>query len=737
MRTGTLARVLAIAVLVAACGDAQPTQAPAASQPSSEGPATTGPAPSTETAPPVSVPTALDLIRDALTAGRIDADTAMRYRVYALFGAPELPSEYRSSAWAEDNAALELAQSRLDSMPADEADTLRPFLVRPTDPASVFHAGSPTASVGLASVRTSTVTGAITCGANGWASVDGVSNFKVWGRCGAGFSDADLELVAGLLDTLWTEESTYMGRQPRVDGGTPDEGGDDRIDVYLVASCVTRQGACQTHTGLACARRAPPEAGISGSLMTSGYILMNRAKVGDPDVAAVVAHELFHVLQFAFNAEGDTSPENPWFMEASATWAEYRFVGDPTATPGRFAEYQTTNLSLQDLADDNAYRSYVWPLFMEQEAGDGTVANTWAALQGLGTYSEYMDAIDAQLPFRQHFRDFAVRDWNDDDLADVIGPMLPLGAVGSPRVEPALGRTGRSATLLPNPRGTAPIPFNVAIESLAPWFELLQVHRDVGQITLEFGGLQPRASRDVDLLVYVAGVGWDRRQVVDDKIVFCRNLPADNVTEIVVVVSNHDKDPAATVRGTWTAESLKDPCAKESTGDVSLVTVLMQHIPQYDEHSIRIDNLPDTVITIRMEAHLVIVHDEGRVLAGFGSTITYDRTVTGTNPEPPIHCQGSVGLWQGQEPSALADPNPIGQARIQGDPSSTDSELMVDIEIGSSGSAPAECWAQFGLFPFTRVDEHTWKLERHSSDIDTDRLTRSVTDDVTGTLRVP
>lgn len=739
MRPQAIARALAVAVLLASCNSSQPSGAPGSNPTRTGEPGATGAAPgSSQPAGQPSAPTSVELIRAALDAGRIDAQAAMKYRVYALFGAPGLPAEFRSTNWTEDDAVLDLAKSRLDVLPAELADAIRPFLVRPTDSASVFFASPASAGAGLVAVRTSATTAAVTCGANGWASVDGVSNFKVWGRCGAGFANADLEFVAGLLDTLWTDESVYMGRQPREDAGGADDGGDDRVDFYLVNNCVTRDGACQSHLGLAATTADEPYVGTAGARMASGYVVMNRASLGDPEAPATIAHELFHVLQNAFNWEGKyAGGDSHWFVEASATWSEYKFVGDPTATPARFQEYQETSRPLQDRADENNYKSFVWPLFMEEEGGDGTVAGAWSALQGVPTWEGFTDAIDAQLPFKTRFRDFAVRDWNVDALAAEIGPLLPLGAVGSTRWEPAGPRRGLDETLHAGNRGDPLHVVPVGLKSLAAWFQHLAVDDAIGQVTLDFSAMQPRAALDIDLLVNVPGLGWDRRQVVGDKIQFCRNVPADRVSEIVVVLSNHEKDPTSNVIGEWTAESLRDPCPEDWVGDITLVSVFKAHIPQYGEHSVRLANLPDDVTTIKVEVHLVIVHDGDRVLAGRGSTISYEKTVTGTHPEPPVLCAGSVGLWHSDAPSALADPTALGQARIQGDPSAlSDTELMIEFAIGGP-NAPPECWAGFGLYPFTRVDDHTWTHTISESNPDPEQLTHSSSRDSTGTLRGP
>jgi hypothetical protein len=412
-------------------------------------------------------------------------------------------------------------------------------------------------------------------------------------------------------------------------------------------------------------------------------------------------------------------------------------VGAPSYDPGRFAEYQGTSHPLQETLEDNQYDSFVWPLFMEQEGGDGTVANAWAAIDGKGNHAAITDAIDSQLPFKAHFRDFAVRDWNDDELANVIGPMLPLGAVGDPRREPDGARRDANAILRPNQRGDPLLVSMTGIRSLAIHYRDLQVDHTVGQVNLDFSGLGPRGSLDIDLLAYTQAGGWQRHQVVDDKIQFCRNVPADAVTEIVVVLSNHDKAPASMVVGEWTAESLKDPCPKQSTADIQGHSVFMQHNPQYDEHSVRIANLPDTVTTVDITIHLVIVYENGEPLAGIGSTFTIHKTITGTNPEPAVDCQGSVGLWFSQAPSPLADPDALGDAHIQGDPSAlSDTELEIDFQTNNQ-RAPSECLGLGGTFRFKRVDDHTWTHQLEGQDLDPDRINHSSTYSSSGTINVP
>jgi len=154
MRPGALARALAVAVLVASCNSSQPSGVPGSNPTRTGAPGATGVPPgSSKPAGQASAPTSVDLIRAALDRGRIDAQTAMKYRGYALFGAPGPPAEFRGPNWTEDDALLDLAKARLDVLPAELADAIRPFLVRPTDPGSVFFASPASAGASLVSAR--------------------------------------------------------------------------------------------------------------------------------------------------------------------------------------------------------------------------------------------------------------------------------------------------------------------------------------------------------------------------------------------------------------------------------------------------------------------------------------------------------------------------------------------------------------------------------------------------------
>jgi hypothetical protein len=87
------------------------------------------------------------------------------------------------------------------------------------------------------------------------------------------------------------------------------------------------------------ARPTAPFVGVS----SSGFVVMRREMLGDPQFKDTLTHEFFHVLQQARNARltfnwdirPDDDPEwdtlvfaKPWWVEGTAEWAGFRFTRD-------------------------------------------------------------------------------------------------------------------------------------------------------------------------------------------------------------------------------------------------------------------------------------------------------------------------------------------------------------------------------------------------------------------------
>jgi hypothetical protein len=546
----------------------------------------------------------------------------------AVFGDPRLPAEYAAGAWSDDEAALGAAVERIADLPAEVAAELRPYVVRPTDPTSVFFGASGAATAEprtgpqlAAAGGLALVVPTVTCPSTGWGYVDGSAAFRVWGRCNGSPSErlereAQIQLVAGWMEQIWADEVAYLGRPPIPDEGTVDQGanpdlgaadrGGQRIDIYLTAQCVTRDGDCAGFNNYATAWPSPQRRGSAGSRRSSGFIVVNRAMTANPAFArAALAHEFFHVMQNAFNREGvRVGDRSFWFVEASATWAQWRFapegsaVDHHTMTPGRFESFQGSPFSLQEAAHSNRYWSWAWPLFMQQ-ASAGSVAAAWQAIEGRRTEAEVNRAIDRQVPFASRFRDFAVRAHNEvlTPTTDAdLRTLFPEPAVGAPRVPPGEARMDEVVELHADVPGIVAHQRSEFLPSLYAVYRPFEVDDDVGRVTFDFSGLAAPGSFDVDAIVKIKDKGWERRKLENGETTFCRDKAKDRVEEIVIVLSNHAIDPNERVVGTWTVESLQVGCAAVTgTLTIERTASFLQLDPRlpYERHS---EDLSATIV---------------------------------------------------------------------------------------------------------------------------------------------
>ena len=346
-------------------------------------------------------PTSAELILADLDAGKIDEPTALLYRVYAMFADTRLPAAY-AGRWSEDGAALEQAEMVLETVPADIAAEIRPFLVRPTDPESVFNQaqrahtsepGSPPGASGQTSSRPLGLAvaqignpfgpGDFNCQPTGWGYIDSGSvspgpGWRLWTACGDQTALAQVVELAGWMPRFYADETALMG-PPLSDAlGGPAEAGDGPIDIYLVDQCVSSGVRCLSSgfddaSEFGYAKSARPCVPSGAADKCSAFAVINRFAY-NADTPSTLAHEFFHVLEFAHNRHGlNVGGRWNWFTEASAKWAQFRYY--PASRPGRvysfFENFMSTALGLTKTNGRNEYASFVWPLFMTESGPAG------------------------------------------------------------------------------------------------------------------------------------------------------------------------------------------------------------------------------------------------------------------------------------------------------------------------------------------------------------------------------
>jgi hypothetical protein len=645
------------------------------------------------TQPPAPAPgTGADMIRAAEAEGRLDAPTALLYRVYALFGDRRLPAEFAAGAWDEDDGVLDQAIETIDTLPAAIAAELRPFVVRPTNPESVWFGEPATASADRAAdlrvasgdARAGALLAAafatVVCMRDGWGYADGTARFRVWGRCER--DELDMLGVASWVDELWTAEVAYLGRAPIPDQGVGDQGvnndlasdpGATRIDIYLTpGACRSRGGDCVAPRRTAVVAGSREYRGSGAARRTSAFMVVNTGILSDGlFTRAVLAHELFHVIQRAYNSAGVHSGVlKHWFVEASAVWAQYRFmpraytVDDVTMTPGRFADFQDSPFSLNTSILENDYWSFAWPLFMDMES-PGSVAKAWQAIEGQSGDAAVDRTIDRILPFARRFRDFAVRafnrEWSPTQDRDLLR-LFPIEAVETPRVEPGAVHVDPVVELHADVPGIVSYQRSEQIANLYAVYRPFEVDDDVGKVTFDFSDLVPQGSFHVDAIVKIKDKGWERRQLTNGETTFCRDTAKDRVEEIVIVLSDHDLNPNGRVVGTWTVESLQTGCAAitgvltvERTASYLQLEPLLPD-ERHDEHltaTIVVNMRPDPWIGGYTDAY-----DPADPAGSRSSTYTISRT-TGASKQmgdcTSSFSTKSVGTWQFKDHPTGAD----------------------------------------------------------------------------------
>lgn len=179
------------------------------------------------------------------------------------------------------------------------------------------------------------------------------------------FAEATLTAVAA----AWRRVVDDLGyRAPAGDG---DEGGDARFDVYLADLSSERglYGFCA------------PEHLVSGQhARATSYCVLDNDMAGlglHPldALAATAAHEFFHAVQFNYDVA-----EDPWFMEASATWAEDQVFPHVRDNRQFLAQGQLgrPTTPLDSLA--GGYGNWIFVQFLAQRGGVDTVRTIWERL---------------------------------------------------------------------------------------------------------------------------------------------------------------------------------------------------------------------------------------------------------------------------------------------------------------------------------------------------------------------
>lgn len=664
--------------------------------------------------------TVRDRIRAALAARRIDYETSLLYRAYALFGDLRLPSEFLTGAIVgEDNAFFDEAEDNAGRLSPQLRSELTKYWVRPTHPDSVFNtsvAAPNRASVGDLLVRPLSAADN-PCGL--WFARRSRSSAVKVSACGPG-ATAAVDYTLAIFDGgLWDRMVALMGPPIADCGGATaaDErclahvsterdahGGDDAIDIYVVpwGGPPTAPGGRNiefTHErAIGFFRKASPFVGAT----SSGYVVI-RSDLPPDEFRSTLVHELFHVLQSAHNREitkeqlptesGEQQPRTFWFAEASAVWAESHFARDIAATAVHWERFtglfQQSEHSLHDSTSEmQPYAAYIWPFFMEQERKSAEpIAQIWRDLRSAGTdWDRALDIIDRQLPFDTNFRVFARRNLNNDfgkppgqrpiePLYQGLDSAFPAGYLAHPAHIKPIDATRRLAA------ADSPVPYAVGhVPALrAAYFEFWPTN-EVQQLAFEFGAVQPALNLDIDVVAHFKESNTYKLYSLargETTLRFCRTWPDEDIDHVVLVLSNHSKDIAADVTGTFTAHPSSAPCAC-GTVDIHDHSTSVQRVVL--NSVIRGDS---TTTETRSGGYTVVIDNRGEVTSSGEVRYRSENNGVSSGPDSPLaKVSGTTNTTTTSVTSVVV---PKGRLRLS--PVAEDGTYTVEFCIGPTETA--------------------------------------------------
>ena len=271
----------------------------------------------------------------------------------------------------------------------------------------------------------------------------------------------------------------------------------------------------------------------------SAALIINK-EIGVND--GTVIHEFFHALQFAHTTYGATS----WVGETSASWAEhnYRAREEVAGRIGFLRAFQSSpGTSLFQRGDTLEYGAYVWLVWLAQRTNSArSVFGMWTALERASSQSEeaVTSLVDRYLTrlgvgFRSSFKDFAVEDLNLNLSRRATPQLFCCGTFGDPDVP-----LGLSPPLVRRPwrLGTRGRSARVRLAPLSMQYDQVRsISRSVGAVTVRSRGIRPWG--DVVVLARAA-TGWQRVDLQNGSVTFCRFTNRGNVRRLFVIAANHD-----------------------------------------------------------------------------------------------------------------------------------------------------------------------------------------------------
>jgi len=489
--------------------------------------------------PPPSSSTSHALIAKALEEGRIDEETALRYRVFAEFGDSRLPAEFRGSALGvTDTRTLDEVTERWDQLSPATREVLDPFFIPPFNPGSWYELGSAAGRLARVQAGSSGADpgqpGSDLCAntapnMNRWGYVTAAGGkVRVWYENTLAGQLAKAITVAEYLDSgAWTKVISVF-REPLPDGGGLTDkrcrGFDPSLDLVL--------------SGLRLRGRALPyfdKPGCQGPV--PGFVLVQRDLAGK-ELKSTVVHELAHITHYAYGGRYCRDGID-WLTEATAAWTENHVGGLGPEHPEEFAPWflDRPGLPLETEEGDTPatkpreYGAYLFFQWLAKNKGANAVGQVWYYTESddhpIDTTQLALRDLGYSGGFTEAWKRFALAGLNPRQEVDWFSQWgLPRGAV----MDQDTVHTDDFGVTLP-----------VQLPHLSAQYHDLDFSPAVKGIEVRnpFAGV-PGAS--IQAWLRIDDGGQERIEVRDlsddEKTTFCREFPSENVQQMALVIAN-------------------------------------------------------------------------------------------------------------------------------------------------------------------------------------------------------
>ena len=459
-------------------------------------------------------PTTFQLIEGAVVKGEIDGETALLDKVYASFGDARLPQRYHgdSTEPTEHGILFEVA-NRWSTLSAPTQQALEPFLTPPIYPQSWWAQTS--ASSTPSRKRSEEILA-------DWTRIP-TARAVVWYRAADAGAETAANYLAAEIENVWSKETALMLRSPLADAGQANNGGDAKLDIYVLPSILTTD---PTDKPLGV---TTPYPGQSSDQPRSVYIVIRASSASTLERARdVLAHEFFHAIAATFK-----NGFNGWLNEATAQWMEdYVYPTQIHNLEQGWGRWYLTDGYLEpfDAPKKGGYEDYLFFFYLARQYEPQYNRDIWDLVEEMSP----VQAVNTAIPggFKQRWPEFALYCWNHPDVdrfqlwdnldaALVEGNALPYRGLSSSDGNDSL-----------SPRSVDHLGMRYAyIDVVNDSIKRLEIQNQL------VGSGSPSAKTQAWIKLADGSTrveDWTSK----DRVVFCRDKANENVTKVLIMYTN-------------------------------------------------------------------------------------------------------------------------------------------------------------------------------------------------------